>query len=114
MTAGAGRDRDDAVCAFLDGLAGEAVVDDVVQRDSAPRVHRLVELDARAERGDDDRHLPLRANLHVVLEAVVGAMDDLVDGEGRGGLLGMLAVPGGQRFGDLVQPFVEQLRRAER
>ena len=99
---------------FLDRLAREAVVDDVVQRDPAPRVDRVVELDARAERGDDDRHLPLRADLHVVLEAVVGAMDDLVDRERRGGPLGMVAVPGGERFGDLVQPFVELSTRAGR
>ena len=36
MTAGAGRDRNDSVGAFLDRLACEAVVDDVVKRDSAP------------------------------------------------------------------------------
>ena len=109
MAAGAGGDGDDPVRAFLDRLAGEAVVDDVVKRDPAPAVDRLVELDARAERGDDDRHLPFRADLHVVLEPVVRAVDDLVDRERRRGPLGMVAVPGGERLGDLVQPFVEQL-----
>ena len=31
---------------LLDCLAGEAVVDDVMKRDPAPRMNRLVELDA--------------------------------------------------------------------
>ena len=49
MAAGAGGDRDQPVGAFLDRLAGEAVVDDVVERDPAPAVDRVVELD-RARR----------------------------------------------------------------
>ena len=56
MAAGAGRDRDQAVGALLDRLVSEAVVDDVVERDAALAMHRLVHLDARAQRGDDDRH----------------------------------------------------------
>ena len=112
MAARAGGDGDDPVGAFLDRLAREAVVDHVVERDPAPGVDRLVELDPRAERGDDDRHLPFRADLHVLLEAVVGAVDDLVDRERRRRALGMIAVPRRERFGDLVEPFVEQRGRA--
>ena len=41
MAAGAGRDRDQAVGALLDRLAGEAVVDHVVQHDAAPAMHRV-------------------------------------------------------------------------
>ena len=84
MAAGAGGDRDQPVGALLDRLAGEAVVDDVVQRDPAPAVDRVVHPRRRAERGDDDRHLPFGAGRHVLLEPVVGAVDDLVDREGRG------------------------------
>ena len=47
MAAGAGGDRDQPVGAFLDRLARVAVVDDVVERDPAPAVDRIVEL-ARA------------------------------------------------------------------
>jgi hypothetical protein len=71
-------------------------------------VNRLVELDARSERGDDDGHLPLGADLEVMLEAVVGAVDDLVDRKGGRRTLGVIAVPRGKRLADLVQPFVEQ------
>ena len=85
MAASAGRDRDHPVGAFLHRLAREAVVDDVVEADPAPAVHRLIDLDDRAQRGDDDRHLPFGAGRHVLLEPVVGAVDDLVDRERRGG-----------------------------
>ena len=44
MAAGAGGDRDQPVGAFLHRLAGEAVVDDVVERDAAPAVNRVVQL----------------------------------------------------------------------
>ena len=109
--AGAGRDGDDAVGALLDRLVGEAVVDDVVEGDAAPAVHRLVQFDDRAQQGDDDRHLPLGAGRHVLLQPGVGAVDDLVDRERRGGRVGMVAVPGGELLGDAVQPFVEQRLR---
>src|SRR3546814_6043908 len=84
MAAGPGGDRDQAVGAFLDGLAGEAVVDDVVQHQAAAGMGGLVDLDAGAERGDPDRHLPAGADLDVALEPDIGAVDDLVDREGGG------------------------------
>jgi hypothetical protein len=45
----------------------EAVVDDVVHRNPAPVAHSLEDLFARAERGDDHRHLPFLAGRHVVM-----------------------------------------------
>jgi hypothetical protein len=102
-----GSDRDQPVGALVDRLPGEAVVDDVVERDAAPAVNRLVQFLARAERGDDDRHLPLLANRHVGFEPVVGAVDDLVDRERRGRPVGMVAVVRGKRLGDFVKPLVE-------
>src|SRR2546429_524682 len=61
-------DGDDPVRAFLDGFAREAVVDHVMERDPAPAVHGLVEFDAGTERADHDRHLPLGADVHIVIE----------------------------------------------
>ena len=107
MAAGARRDRDQAVRALLDRLVREAVVDDVVQGHAAIAMHGRVDVFARAERGDDDRRLPLDRHRHVLLEPGVGLVDDLVDRERRGGAIGMGAVMRGERFGDLVQPFVE-------
>ena len=66
-----------------------------------------VDVLARAERGDDDRRLPLHGQRQVLLQPGVGLVHDLVDGEGGGGPLGMRAVVRGERLGDLVQPFVE-------
>jgi hypothetical protein len=88
MAAGAGRHGDQAVGALLDGLVAN-FVDDVVQHDAAPGVHGLVHVLARAQDGDDDRHLVLGAHLHVVLQPVVALVHDLVDGEGRRGLVGV-------------------------
>ena len=107
VAAGARRDGDEAVRAFLDRLPREAVGDDVMQRDSAIAVHRRVDVLARAERGDDDRRLPLDRQRHVLFEPGVRLVHDLVDGEGRGRLIGMGAVMRRERLGDLVQPFVE-------
>jgi len=62
MSAGAGCDRDNAVRALLDRLVREFIVDDVVHHDAAIGVHRRVDVFARAERGDHDRHLVLDAS----------------------------------------------------
>ena len=112
MAAGACRDRDQAVGALLDRLVREAIVDDVVQRHAAVGVHRCVDVLARAERRDDDRRLPLDRHRHVFLKPGVRLVDDLVDRKRRGGAFGMRAVMGGERFGDLMQPFVELRNRS--
>jgi hypothetical protein len=105
------RHGDQPVGALVDGLVREGVVDDVVQHDAAPAVNRLVDVRSRAERGDDDRHLVSGADLHVVVEPVVGLVHDLVDGERRCGGFRMVPVPRGQRLGDLGQPLVQLLGR---
>ena len=112
VAAGAGGHRDQAVGALLDRLAREGVVDDVVQHDAAPAVHRVIDVRARAQRRDHDRHLVPGAHRHVVLEPVVRLVHDLVDRERRRRLVGVVAVPGRERLGDLGQPFVELRRRA--
>jgi hypothetical protein len=83
---------------FSIALLRELVVDDVVQRHAAVAVHRVVHVGARAQRGDDDRHLVLHDHLHVVLEPVVALVHDLVDGERRGGLVGVGLVVGRERL----------------
>ena len=93
MAARTGGHRDQPVGALLDRLLREPVVDDVVHHDAAPGMHRVVDVGARTERGDDDRHLVLRAHRHVVLEAVVALVHDLVDRERRGRLVRVRAGP---------------------
>ena len=111
MAAGARSDGDEAVRSFLDRLPREAVGDDVMQREPAVAVHRRIHVLARAERGDDDRRLPLDRQRHVLFEPGVRPVHDLVDGEGGGALLRMGAVVRRERLGDLVQPLVELRNR---
>ena len=107
MAAGACGDRDQPVGALFDRLVGEAVVDDVVQRQPAIAVHGRIDVLAGAERRDDDRRLPLDRQRHILFEPRVGLVDDLVDREWGGGAFRMGAIMRGQRLGDFVQPFVE-------
>jgi hypothetical protein len=107
VAACARRDRNQAVGALLDRLVGEAIVDDVVQRQAAIAVHRFIDVLARAERSDDNRRFPLDRQRNVFLKPGVGLVDDLVDRKRRGGAVRMRAVMGGERFGDFMQPFVE-------
>ena len=112
MTARAGRNQHETVGALLDRLVCELLVDDVMERDAAPGVHSLVQLLTRAKRRDDHRHLVLLADRKILIETVVGFVDDLVDRERRGQTIGMSLVVRGKFFLDPVQPFVEQRSRA--
>ena len=106
MAAGAGGHGNEPVRAFLDCLAREAVVDDVVQDNAAIAVHRLIDHLFCSQRGDYDGYLVLYAHLEVVLQAVVGAVHDLVDRKGRRRGLRVLRIPGRQFAGDFLQPDV--------
>src|SRR3546814_19969524 len=72
----------------------------------------LVELDAVAERGDPDRHLPAGADLDVALEPDIGAVDDLVDREGGGRAVRVRLVVAVERLGDALQPALQLDRLA--
>jgi hypothetical protein len=100
MAARPGCDGDETVRALLDGLPGEGLVDDVVQRYAAPRMGGLVQLDPCPERRDDDRHPVAPADLEVVLEPRIGPVHDLIDGEGRGGPVRMGSVVRSELLGD--------------
>ena len=57
--------------------------DDVMQDDAAVAVHGADNLGGRAQAGDDYRHALAHANIDIVLEPIVRAVDDLIDREGR-------------------------------
>ena len=99
--------RNQAIGALVDRLARIAIVDDVMQHQPAPAVYRCIDLGLRAQRGDDHGHLVLFAQRKILLQPVVGAMDNQIDCERRGRRLGMQAIMRGQFLGDAVQPFVE-------
>jgi hypothetical protein len=81
-----------------------------MQRDAAIGMNGRVDVLTRAERRDDDRRLPFHGQRDVLFEARIGLVDDLIDRERRGGLVGMIAVPGREFLGDAMQPFIEQRR----
>ena len=111
MAAGAGRYQDQPVGALLDRLVREFLVDHVVKNDAAPAMRGLIEFLARAERGDDHRHLVLLAKREILIEPVVRPMHDLVHRERRRQPVGMRLVVRGEFFLDPHQPLVEQRRR---
>ena len=112
MAACARCDGDKAASTLFDSLAGEPVVDDVVHGNAAPAFDGAEHLLARAERGDDQRHLPFGAGRHVCFEPVVRLVHDLVHGIGRRRTIGIVTIMCGQFFGDLMQPFVDLGLRA--
>jgi hypothetical protein len=104
----AGAHEDQAIDPFLRRLLGMANVDDVVEDDAAVAVGRHHDLGRRAQARDDDRDLVLHADGHVVADAIVRGMDDLVDRERRGLLAGLLLMIVEFVF-DALDPFVEHL-----
>src|SRR5512135_554833 len=79
MPAAAGAHQDQSVDARLHRAPRVAHADHVVEHHPAPAVHARHDLVGRAQRGDDDRYPEALADFHVVRQALVGGMDDLVD-----------------------------------
>ena len=111
MAASACGNRNKAGRALFDRLVSEAVVDNVMQGDAAPAFDCCIEILDCTQRGNDDRHFPFRTGRHVLVEPVIGLVDDLVDRKRRCRLVRIVPVPCCQFFGDLVQPFVEHRLR---
>jgi hypothetical protein len=59
----------------------------------------------RRQAGDDQRHLVLHAQRHVVVQPFIGGVDDLIDGKWR--CIGI----GGQFALDAGQPFIQRFLR---
>ena len=112
MAARTGAHQDQAVDAGLQRALGVRHVGHVVEHQAAVAVRRDDHVVRGAQRGDLDRHLVLLAHVDVVLQAVVGAVHDLVHREGRDLLLRMLRLVVGQLAGDALQPLLEHLLRA--
>ena len=98
--------------AFLDGFFGETIVDHIMQHDAAIAVHHLIDPFLGAQRGDDNWHLVLHTHVHVVLQARVGAMHDLVHGKGCRRCIRISFVIRRQFGDDPLQPLFENRLRA--
>jgi hypothetical protein len=112
VTACASADRDQAVCALFNRFPCESIIDDVMKHNAAPAVNGIVQIGARAKRRDGEGHLPLGAGGKISFEPVVGFVDDLIDSKGGRRLVRMIAIMRRERFGDLVQPFIEHCLRS--
>ena len=107
MSAGAGRNADQARRALLDRLVGKALVDHVMQGNAAPAFHGRIHFLARTERGDDNRDLVFFTKRDVFFEPVVGAVDNLVHRERRRRCIRIGAVIAFQLGRNLVQPLIQ-------
>ena len=83
MPARARADRDDAVDALRRRFFGVAQIDHIVKHDAAIAVHGGDHFGGRPQARDDDGHAVFHAQRHVMLQAIVAAVHDLVDREGR-------------------------------
>ena len=106
------RHSDQTIGALCNRLLCKEVVDHIVQNNSTPAMHRIIDIGACAERGDDNRHFVAGADLHVLVQPVVALVYDLIDRERRSRAIRVRAVVSDQRFRDLGQPVVELFRRA--
>ncbi len=111
MTARAGADQNEAINTLLRRLARVLHVDHVVEHDAAIRMRCIDNLGRRAQRGDDDRNLVLHAGFHVLHQAIVGGVADLVDCVGRDLLVRVQRLVFAEFVLDLRQPFAELLDR---
>ena len=93
---------------------GKAVVDDVVQDNTARAMRRIVQPFLRPKRRDPQRHLVLDANLYVPFKPRIGFMHDLVHRIGGGRIVGVRLVVTVQLFLDARQPAVQLNRFAFR
>ncbi len=81
MTTGTGAHQDEAINTLFRRFFGMLHIDDVMEDKPAIRMRRFNNLCRWAQRGDDNRHLVLHTDLHIVHQPVVGCMADLVDSE---------------------------------
>jgi hypothetical protein len=86
------RQQDEPIRALLDRLACEELIDDVVQHNASAGMHRLIDVLARPQRRDHNRHSVFDTNVEVVTEPIVRLVHNLVDRKGSGRSLGMLFV----------------------
>jgi len=98
-----------AVGPLLHRLLCKLVVDHVVKHRAPVAVHRLVHIFPGAERRDDEGHLVSHASFEVVLEPIVGAVHDLINGKRGRRPVGVCLIVLLQLRLDLCQPLVQLL-----
>ena len=100
-------DRNQAIRTFFNGFASKAVIDDIMQRNAAPTMHRCIQFLTRAERGNDKRNLPFAAHGNIFFQPVVRFVNNLVYGIGRSRTIWIVTIMRSEFFCNLMQPFVQ-------
>ena len=109
MAAGAAGHQDQAIDARLQRLFRVADRNHIVQHDAAIAVDGVEHfLGRRAQRGNDDGNPVFHAHFHVMRQAVVRLVHDLVDGDRSHFFIGIGGLEGGQFGLQLREPGVEQ------
>src|SRR5581483_11537601 len=111
MTAGAGGDSNEPVRAFVDGLMGKGVVDNVVQHDAAVGMDGMVDIFTRSQRSNHDWNTVLDAKVKIKGEAVIGFMNDKVHREGSRLTIRMRRIMRGKFSLNSRQPLLHLFRR---
>ena len=83
-----------------------------MQHHTAITVRSLVDVFACTQGGDDDGHLVFHTQGHVVFQAVIALVNNLIDGKRCRWLIGVGFVVSGQGFGDFNQPLFQLLSRS--
>ncbi len=113
VTARAGGDENQAVDARVERFLRVPDIDHIVQHDAAVAMHRVDDFPCRrAQAGDENRHLVLDADTHVLLEPLIRLMDDLIDRDRPDHRVRMRGLVRGERRLNLREPFVEPFRGA--
>jgi hypothetical protein len=112
VSPGTRRHRYQAIGAFLDRLARETFIDNVMQHDAAIGMDRLIDVLSRPEGGDDQRHAIFHAEFDVVFQPGVRSVNDLIDRKGCGELAWMCRIMRREFLLDAGEPFIEQGGRA--
>ena len=111
MSSGSCGNTDKTVGAFFNRFFGESVIDNVVQADAAVRVYGIEYFRPGTQRSNDHGNFMLNAHLHIMHQPVVRAVNNLIYGERRGGLIGIGGIILGQFCLDASEPLVEFFRR---
>ena len=91
MAARASTDENQAIDTLFHGFLCMPDADHVVKHQTAVGVNFLDDLTGCPKAGDDQRHFVLDAQGHIVFEAIIGGMDDLIDGKGPNLVVGTIA-----------------------
>ncbi len=89
----------------------EKLIDHIVQHHATVAVNRCVQLGSCAQRRDHQGNFVLDTQGHVLLQAIVGLMHDLIDRKGRRRPLRVGLIPGLKRLADLHEPSLEHFNR---